>query len=65
MMSIKDSNELTKQERFEKIESEKIDIRVYKELKKKFNHLQIEVGGKEEGKLIELMEKRTLQGWCW
>lgn len=52
-------------ERFNTLEQEKIDKEVYYYLQNMFDGLNIEIYGKFEGKLFDLMKKGKLEGWCW
>ena len=56
---------LTDAEKFEILHSKKIDIRVVIYLMKKLQYLQIEVLGKYDGNLFDLMNSGKLMGWCW
>lgn len=59
------NKELTKEEKFKILHSKRIDIKVVEYLMSKLNDLHIEVLGKYEGSLFELMPVRKLEGWCW
>lgn len=52
-------------ERFNKINSCKVDKTIYEYLKNKFINLKIEILGDCSGEIIELMENGKLEGWCW
>lgn len=58
-------NELTEEEKFKILQSKIIDKKVKKYLMNKLNNLHIEVLGKCEGSLFDLMYERNLEGWCW
>lgn len=60
-----DYSQLTEMERFAKIRMHKAPTEVYEYLKGLFDNLQIEIVGKYEGNLIDLMNKGVLEGWCW
>ncbi len=60
-----DYSNLTEMERFAKIRMHKAPQEVYDFLKSKFDDLHIEIVGKYEGNLFDLMEKGLLEGWCW
>lgn len=60
-----DYSQLTEMERFAKIRMHKAPNEVYEYLKGLFDNLQIEIVGKYEGNLIDLMNKGVLEGWCW
>ncbi len=57
--------ELTEEEKFKLLRSKKIDIKVVEYLISKLSNLHIEVLGKYEGSLFELMPLGKLEGWCW
>ena len=52
-------------ERFDILENEKIDKKVYYYLKNLLNELKIEISNRYEGNLFDLMKKGKLEGWCW
>lgn len=52
-------------ERFDILNKEEIDKNVYYYLKNLFEQLKIEILGKHEGKLFDLMKRGLLEGWCW
>ena len=56
---------MSQEERFEILEGEKIDINVYYYLKSLFNDLNIEILGRYEGTIFDLMRTGKLEGWCW
>lgn len=53
---------MTKEERFDLLSNEKIDKNVYEYLRSFFNDLKIEILGKHEGKLFDLMKRGLLEG---
>lgn len=57
--------EFTEEEKFKILHSKRIDPKVVEYLMNKLNHLHIEVLGKYEGSLFELMPVGKLEGWCW
>lgn len=57
--------ELTEEEKFKILRSKRIDPKVVVYLMNKLNNLHIEVLGKYEGPLFELMPVGKLEGWCW
>ena len=57
--------ELTEEEKFKILRSKRIDTKVVEYLMNKLNNLHIEVLGKHEGSLFELMPVGKLEGWCW
>ena len=61
----KDYSNLTEIERFTEIRMHKVPQEVYDYLKEFFDDLHIEIVGKYEGNLFDLMEKGVLEGWCW
>ena len=61
----KDYSNLTEIERFAEIRMHKVPQEVYNYIKSFFDNLHIEILGKYEGNLIDLMEKGLLEGWCW
>ena len=61
----KDYSNLTEIERFAEIRMHKVPHEVYNYIKSFFDNLHIEILGKYEGNLIDLMEKGLLEGWCW
>lgn len=52
-------------ERFEILEKEKIDKKVYFYLKHLFDELKIEILSYYQGNLFDLMKRGKLEGWCW
>ena len=60
-----DYSQLTEMERFAKIRMHKVPTEVFEYLKSLFNNLHIEIVGKYEGNLIDLMNRGVLEGWCW
>lgn len=56
--------ELTEEEKFKLLHSKRIDKEVVEYLMNKLNNLHIEVLGKYEGSLFELMSVEKLEGWC-
>ena len=60
-----DYSQLTEMERFAKVRMHKVPTEVYEYLKGLFDNLQIEIVGKYEGNLIDLMNEGFLEGWCW
>ena len=56
---------MDEKERFDLLEKEKIDKEVYFYLKDMFENLNIEIVGRYQGKLFELMKSEKLEGWCW
>lgn len=60
-----DYSQLTEMERFDKVRMHKAPTEVYEYLKGLFDNLQIEIVGKYEGNLIDLMNEGLLEGWCW
>lgn len=57
--------ELNEEEKFKILHSKIIDIKVVEYLMSKLNNLHVEVLGKYEGSLFELMAAGKLEGWCW
>ncbi|MGN1372228.1 MAG: hypothetical protein ACI4XM_08150 [Candidatus Coprovivens sp.] len=60
-----DYSQLTEMERFTKIRMYKVPKEVFNYLKNLFNNLHIEIVGKYEGNIIDLMNEGKLEGWCW
>lgn len=60
-----DYSQLTEMERFAKVRMHKAPTEVYEYLEGLFDNLQIEIVGKYEGNLIDLMNEGFLEGWCW
>lgn len=60
-----DYSQLTEIERFAKIRMHKVPKDVYEYLKSLFDNLHIEIVGKYEGNIIDLMNRGVLEGWCW
>ena len=54
----KDYSNLTEMERFAEIRMHKVPQEIYEYLKSFFDNLHIEIVGRYEGNLIDLMEKR-------
>ena len=52
-------------ERFAKIRMHQAPSEVYNYLKSLFVALHIEIVGKYEGNLMDLMNQGLLEGWCW
>lgn len=61
----KDYSHLTEMERFAEVRMHKVPKEVYDYLKTLFDNLHIEIVGRYEGNLIDLMERGVLEGWCW
>lgn len=61
----KDYSNLTEMERFTEIRMHKVPQEVYDYIKSFFDNLHIEIVGKYEGNLMDLMEIGVLEGWCW
>lgn len=61
----KDYSNLTEMERFAEIRMHKVPQEVYNYIKSLFDNLHIEIVGKYEGNLIDLMNRGVLEGWCW
>ena len=60
-----DYSQLTEIERFAEIRMHKVPQEVYNYLKNLFDNLHIEIVGRYEGNLMDLMERGALEGWCW
>lgn len=60
-----DYSQLTEMERFAKIRMQKVPSEVFNYIKSFFDNLHIEIVGKYEGNLIDLMNRGVLEGWCW
>ena len=58
-------NGLTEEEKFKILHSKKTNPKVLDYLKERLKPLYIEVLGKYEGNIFELMRERKLEGWCW
>ena len=56
---------MTEQERFKILANEHIDKEVYLYLKNMFDELNIEIMGRYNGILFDLMRSGRLEGWCW
>ena len=56
---------LTLEQRFDIINSKRVDLEVIEYLANRFSNLVIEVCGDYEGDILYLMEKGLLEGWCW
>lgn len=61
----KDYSNLTEIERFTEISMHKVSQEVYDYLRTFFDNLHIEIVGKYEGNLMDMMERGVLEGWCW
>lgn len=57
--------ELNEQEKFKILHSKRVDKRIIVYLINKLSTLHIEVLGKYEGSIFELMPVGKLEGWCW
>lgn len=53
------------EDRFKILKKEKIDKNIYYYLKDFFKQLNIEILGRFEGNLFDLMNRGMLEGWCW
>lgn len=60
-----DYSQLTEIERFAKVRMHKAPEEVFEYLKSLFDNLHIEIVGRYEGDLIDLMNRGVLEGWCW
>lgn len=60
-----DYSQLTEMERFAKVRMHKAPEEVFEYLKSLFDNLHIEIVGRYEGNLIDLMNRGVLEGWCW
>ena len=60
-----DYSQLTEIERFAKVRMHKAPEEVFEYLKSLFDNLYIEIVGRYEGNLIDLMNRGVLEGWCW
>lgn len=60
-----DYSQLTEIERFAKVRMHKAPEEVFEYLKSLFDNLHIEIVGRYEGNLIDLMNRGVLEGWCW
>ena len=58
-------SQLTEMERFAKVRMHKAPEEVFEYLKSLFDNLHIEIVGRYEGNLIDLMNRGVLEGWCW
>ncbi|MBQ4263565.1 MAG: hypothetical protein IJB83_04940 [Bacilli bacterium] len=56
---------LTEEEKFKILHSKRVDKKVVEYLINRLSQLHIEVLGKYEGSLFELMPVGKLEGWCW
>ena len=56
---------LTEEEIFETIISDKTDPKVLDYLSERLFGLTVEIGSDHEGKVLELMQRGLLEGWCW
>lgn len=57
--------DMSEKQRFEILEKEKIDKNIYYYLEDLLKNTNIEILGKYEGKLFDLMKRGKLEGWCW
>lgn len=58
-------SKLNEQQRFERINSIKVDDVVLNYLKEKLQNLSIQIGARQKEPFFELMDKGLLEGWCW
>ena len=58
------SKELTYDKKFKLLNSV-TDVEVVKYLVEKLNSIKINILGKDEGNIFDLMLKQKLEGWCW
>lgn len=56
---------LNEKQRFKIIESNQVSSSVNKYLAKKLRNLRINIVQSYEDKILKLMKKRVLEGWCW
>ena len=56
---------LTKEEKFKILRSKKINPQILEYLINRLSKLHIEVLGKYEGSIFNLMHDGKLEGWCW
>ena len=56
---------MTKKEKFNNLNPNKIDIKVLEYLKQILSNLNIEILNKYQGSLFNLMNYGHLEGWCW
>lgn len=56
---------MDEKERFKILEEEKINKDIYFYLKNLFKQLYIEITGRYEGNIFDLMVHGKLEGWCW
>lgn len=62
---LKNVSNLNQRERFDLIQQVEVSKNVLNYLKNKFQNLSIQILGKHEGNIIELMKRGLLEGWCW
>lgn len=62
---IENYNDMNNQEKLSIIRKSIVDKKVIDYLSSKFNNLQIEILGRYNGKLLDLMHQGKLEGWCW
>lgn len=61
----KNYSEMCQIDKFKVVNSKKVKLKVLNYLKSHFENLKIEILGKYEGNIIELMNRGVLEGWCW
>lgn len=52
-------------DKFNFLHSNKVNNEIYKYLSSCFSNLEIEILGDYKGNLLDLMNQRLLEGWCW
>lgn len=62
---LRKKKKLTEKERFKILQSYQVDSTVLEYLNTKFQNLTIEIPNHQKGKILELMKKGILEGWCW
>lgn len=65
LKKLADGKPLTEEERFKIIKKQKVNLEVLRYLSGRFKNLTIEIVGKYEGNVMELMKLSLLEGWCW
>lgn len=65
LKKLADGKPLTEEERFKIIKKQKVNLEVLRYLGDRFKNLTIEIVGKYEGNVMDLMKLGLLEDWCW
>lgn len=65
LRKLANNESLTEEERFKIIKKQKVNLEILRYLSNRFKNLTIEIAGKYEGNVMDLMKLGLLEGWCW